>query len=336
MLNTSKFLERASLIHGDRYIYDQVIYINNSTKIIIKCKIHGEFLQTPKNHLAGQGCKKCSPKYIGNIDDFIEKCKKIHGDKFFYDKVNYVNSSTKVVVTCKIHGDFLITPNNHLTGADCIKCKGNYKSNKKEFISKSLDIHGDVFLYDKVEYESCIKKVIITCKIHGDFKQSPTRHLSGDGCPKCAGVYKSNKEEFIVKSVNIHGDKYCYDAVNYINNKTKIKINCLKHGEFLQTPNHHLKGVGCPSCKKSKGEIKIENILKKNNINYKPQYTFPDLKNKNLLCFDFGIIDNQGKLKYLIEFNGEQHYKIMKYFHKSQKDFELSLYRDNLKMQYSH
>ena len=219
MLNTTKFLEKASLIHGNKYVYDEVIYINNSTKIIIKCKLHGKFLQTPKNHLVGQGCKKCSSKYISNTDYFIEKSKKIHGDKFSYDKVNYINSNTKVIISCNIHGDFFVTPNNHLSGADCIKCMGNYKSNKEEFISKSVDIHGDKFLYDKVEYESCITKVIITCKLHGDFKQSPTRHLSGDGCPKCAGVYKSNKEDFIVKSVNIHGDKYRYDQVNYINNK---------------------------------------------------------------------------------------------------------------------
>ena len=93
-------------------------------------------------------------------------------------------------------------------------------------------------------------------------------------------------------------------------------------------------GDGCPKCISSKGEIKIENILISNNIKYKSQYSFDDLRFKKLLKFDFGIIDNENNLKYLIEFNGIQHYEFRKKLHKTEEEFEKSLYRDNLKKDY--
>ena len=87
-------------------------------------------------------------------------------------------------------------------------------------------------------------------------------------------------------------------------------------------------------CKKSKGELKIENLLKENNIKYKPQYSFTDLKHKDFLKFDFGILNEDGSLSHLIEYNGKQHYIYNNYFHKTIENFNDSQLKDRLKQDY--
>ena len=112
-----------------------------------------------------------------------------------------------------------------------------------------------------------------------------------------------------------------------------IDIICPEHGSFKQRPSHHLNGIGCPSCTKSSGEQFIENYLNKNMINFKSEYKFLDLKVSKPLRFDFAILENNN-IKYLIEFNGKQHYAYNTRFHKSEEDFNESLIRDNMKIKY--
>lgn len=129
---TEEFIQQSLTIHGDRYDYSKVEYKSNSTKVCITCKEHGEFQQTASSHLMGYGCWECgvskrSKCRRDNQEDFLEKVKKVHGDKCLYNKVNYINSKTYVVITCKIHGDWSIKPNNILTGFGCPEC-GKIKS----------------------------------------------------------------------------------------------------------------------------------------------------------------------------------------------------------------
>ena len=152
-------------------------------------------------------------------------------------------------------------------------------------------------------------KIEIVCKTHGVFLQTPNSHLQGSGCPFCYGNKKLNTELFIEKAKILHNNKYDYSLANYRNWNSKIEIICKTHGVFKQSPSLHLQREGCPKCNNSKGEIFIENYLIGNKIKYKPQYTFTDLKYKRQLLFDFGILDENNVLKYLIEYNGEQHYK---------------------------
>ena len=122
-LTTEEFVERAKKIHGDKYDYSKVEYINNSTEVCIICSKHGEFWQKPEKHLRGHGCAKCCKTGIkSNTNDFIEKAKIVHGDKYDYSKVEYVNNHTKVCIICPIHGEFWQTPNSHLNGNGCFDC----------------------------------------------------------------------------------------------------------------------------------------------------------------------------------------------------------------------
>ena len=331
-LTTEEFIKRAKLIHGDKFDYSLVNYTNFANKVIIRCKIHGEFTQAPKKHLVKQGCPKCNGKNK-TTEELIEQFKVIHGSKYNYDKVIYKNNKSKIKIICPTHGLFYQVPSSHLQGCGCDKCGGTVNMDTKSFTSKAKLKHGDKYNYNKVDYIGCFDKVIITCKIHGDFTQKPASHLRY-GCIKCGGKEKFNNEIFAEKSKSIHKDKFIYDKVDYINNDTKVIITCKTHGDFTQSPKNHLNGFGCYLCNNSNSETLIEDILIENEISYKPQYTFPDLRHKSILYFDFGILDKNGNLKYIIEYNGEQHYIFNKFMHLTQEGFETHKLRDKIKEDY--
>ena len=184
---------------------------------------------------------------MNKTEIFIDKALKVHGQKYNYSYVKYIKSNLTIDILCKQHGIFKQTPNKHLTGHGCRKCAGNMVSNSKDFIEKACKIHGDKYDYTQVKYINTKTKLKIICKIHGDFEQLCDMHLGGFGCPKCNNKIMDTKN-FIKKAIKIHGDKYNYINCQYINLKTKVKINCLKHGDFNQTPYLHLKGSGCISC----------------------------------------------------------------------------------------
>lgn len=186
-VTTEKFIKRAKEIHDNKYDYSKSTYKNNATKLVIICKNHGEFLQTPSCHLSGRGCKKCcDEKKFSNIEKFMQKAKAVHGDKYDYSKSVYKKSNTKIKIICPSHGEFEQRAGAHLFGQGCKKCVDENKaSSTKEFIRKAREIHGDKYDYSKVVYKNYGTKVTIICKHHGTFKQTPQNHLSGTGCPIC-------------------------------------------------------------------------------------------------------------------------------------------------------
>jgi predicted nucleic-acid-binding Zn-ribbon protein len=334
-LTTDEFIERAKRVHGNKYDYSKVEYINNHTKVCIICPIHGEFWQNPNSHLIGFGCKKCTKNIVlSNTEDFILKAKEVHYDKYDYSKAEYVNANTKVCIICPIHGEFWQNPYNHLNGTKCPKC-GNEERSKKmrhktteDFIKEAIKIHGNKFDYSKVEYISSHKKVCIICPIHGEFWQQPKRHLKGEGCKKCYGNQRKTTEEFIEQAKKVHGDKYDYSKVEYINERTPIEIIChkkykngMEHGSFFQKPYPHLKGNGCPHCRNSSLENRILKLLKEKNIFFEKEKTYEWLINDGHMYLDFYLpkynvaIECQGVQHYIdIEIRGRKNYK---YIHKN-------------------
>ncbi len=273
------------------------------------------------------------PKRL-NRDQFIEKSIKVHNFKYSYNDVIYKNNRSKVDISCPLHGIFKQLPQNHLNGFGCPECSNNLKLTNEFFIKKSIEIHRNRYKYDLVNISNNSSKVIIECVIHGKFEQSPSSHLSGHGCSKCYGNSRSSTEDFILKSKLIHGDVFNYDSVKYNNTNKKVEIECKLHGIFDQTPHSHLSGKGCPNCRTSKGEVKIQKILDDKKIKYKKQYYFSDLKDISLLYFDFAIFDHTNKLIFLVEYNGIQHYQFTKIFHRSEDNFVKSNNRDGMKIKY--
>ena len=228
-----EFIVKAREVHGNKYDYSKAEYVNSKTKVCIICPTHGEFWQAPENHIIQkQGCPKCSHRsYKLENEEFLKKAKEVHGDRYDYSKVKYVNNRTKIRIICQEHGEFCQTPYKHLIGQSCPKCAGK-NITTQEIVERFKKIHGEKYDYTNVKYEGTETKVRIVCPTHGEFLQTPHGHLSGQGCPYCCNTKKLSKDLFIEKAKNVHGDKYDYSKVEYVNNKTKVCIVCPKHGEF--------------------------------------------------------------------------------------------------------
>ena len=191
------------------------------------------------------------PKVI-DTETFIQKAISVHKDRYDYSKVVYKSAHEKICIICKKHGEFWQRPNAHLNGRNCPECGRESVGNKKrftteEFIKRAEAVHKGKYDYSKVEYKTQPEKVCIICKTHGEFWQLPNNHLRGEGCQKCKiDVYDT--ETFINKASKLHNNFYDYNKVNYIKTDQKVIIGCPIHGDFLQKPNLHLSGRGCPKC----------------------------------------------------------------------------------------
>jgi len=252
-----EFIERSKIIYGDKYDYSSVIYINMSVEVKIICKIHGEFLRTPNNHLCGSGCRKCY-KLENNLttEKFIKQSREVHidKDKYDYSLVEYVDYCENVKIICSIHGEFEQTPASHLAGKGCIKCAGVEKYNTEEFLQKIKNngYWNDDYDYSKIKYIGRINKIIvIDTKFNTEHLMMPY-NLMGLG-HKCCIKNAVDKTQYLIKQLEkVHNGKYDYSKVEYANTNTKIKIICHIHGEFLQLPYSHLNGSGCDVCSEFK------------------------------------------------------------------------------------
>lgn len=273
------------------------------------------------------------------IEDFIEKAKKIHGNRYDYSKVDYVNNTTKVEIICPIHGSFWPTPARFLAGSNCQKCSNKKNADvtgltQKQWLEKAKEIHGDKYNYFLLDYKNSRSKVKIVCPKHGVFEQLANSHLQGCGCPKCKyEILLQNQpmtqDEYIRKANKIHYNKYDYSKSKYSSWNEFITIICPEHGEFEQRAGSHLQGFGCPNCATSKGENLIQNYLHLNNIKGLFQYKFEDCRYKKSMPFDFYLPD----YNLCIEFDGIQHYVPIKHFG-GQENLELIQLKDSIKTQY--
>jgi len=335
---TSEILiEKLKVVHNNKYEYPLFNYTNMHMKLKIICKEHGVFEQSAHSHLKGYGCPKCKFDKLKNIfshnkEKFIENANKVHNFEYDYHLVDYINAHAKVKIICPIHGIFEQIPNNHISKKQgCPLC--SYDNKKLDYYStleKLKIIHNNKYDYSLNTIIESTNKLKIICSIHGEFKQKLHIHMDGHGCPKC-GTNKITKTEniFIEESNLIHNNKYDYSLVDYKNAYTKVKIICPIHGEFLQTPQSHLNGSGCPICKSSKGEKIIKEFLENNNIEFETQKKFKDCKNEKSLKFDFYLLDYNT----CIEFDGKQHFESVEHFG-GIKAFHKQQLRDKIKTEF--
>ena len=135
---TSYWINQAIEIHGDKYDYSKVVYINNRTKIIIICPIHGEFLQTPDKHLLKRGCHTCGKINGGrkcSFEEFVSKANIVHSCRYKYPSNDYTNAKTLMEIFCDTHGSFFQLPDVHLRGSGCPKCGYRLVSEKFKALS---------------------------------------------------------------------------------------------------------------------------------------------------------------------------------------------------------
>lgn len=269
-LTKEQFIEKAKFIHDNKFDYSLVKFINTKSKVTIICPDHGPFEITPSSHYRS-GCPKCqfkkqSKRKAKTTKEFIAEARSVHGDRYDYSETNYINKRTKVDIICKTHGLFSQVPGNHLESSGCYRCsriavgkkrrgiKNNrHVTNTSEFKIEARKIHNNYFDYSKVIYKGTKGLLTISCPKHGDFQQTAHNHLTGFKCPKCASVSISNKfslkqSDFIKRATEIHGDKFNYNQVNYVNARIKVQIICPFHGVFEILPFDHLSGKQCNKC----------------------------------------------------------------------------------------
>lgn len=221
-LTTSEFINRAKVAHGNKYDYSLVDYINSKTKIKIICPEHGVFEQNPNDHIQKKGCIMCAGVKKKDQSEFVKEAKKIHGNKYDYSMVVYIDNKTKTKIICPIHGEFEQRPNDHLNRLGCSKCGHVKNLTTHEFIERAKEKHSN-YDYSLVNYKNMHTKVKIICQKHGEFKQTPHNHLKFAGCPKCN---KSKGEKII--SWFLDKNNIAYEEQKKLdgcNNKSPLKFD---------------------------------------------------------------------------------------------------------------
>lgn len=260
---------------------------------------------------------------------FEARIKEIYGDKYDFSKSVYEGFYTPLEIFCYKHGTQYRTPAQIYKGAICLQCSKERRiasnlSTTEGYINKAIKKHNGKYTYEHCQYIGAKFDVIITCPIHGDFKQNANSHLNGKGCPKCSKqrfTFMSNDErEQCFRE--IHGNNYDYDWNTYTKNHLLMNMFCKKHGLFQQTPSKHLVGEGCPKCKRSRLEEEIEQFLIKKNIEFIPQYKQQWL---GLQSLDFYL----PKYKVGIECQGGQHFSPIKLYGGDEGFIQRKIYDEN-------
>jgi hypothetical protein len=251
-LTTEEFIKQAKEVHGDKYDYSKVQYINAKSKVIIICPVHKEFSQNPYNHLKGTGCPKCADiirtsKRKYNTNKFVKKAKEVHGDIYDFSKTEYKNSKDKVLIIDEFGLEHKIIPASFLNG---VNLTIRSAINKTEYFLAELKRKKylvDVYDYSKVEFVSSKINVIILDENGFEHSKNPSGMLNGDY--KLTIQSATNKNGYFIFNCNkIHNGFYDYSLVNYEKNTDNITIICPKHGEFTQVAAMHLSGRRCPKC----------------------------------------------------------------------------------------
>jgi hypothetical protein len=415
-----KKIEICKKIHNNKYSYDKLKYVNYETKVIITCPIHGDFYQNFRDHTIGQGCRKCAflkikKDFTKGKEDFILECNKIFNNKYTYNKVpDEFKLKDKVTITCPIHGDFIKIAFSHKRGVGCLRCKGignehifNRLSQRKNLklitpkdqirfkknIEFECEFHGKISrnkqqirrfgicvkcenkdkekqksedviknlnkkfskpigieslknkFKSKFEYINPPSKITsdtilnIRCKEHNHTFQirKENHHYSKyGGCEFClkekSKTLKLTTEKVLEKFNLVHGDRYLYDKVMYESNQKKVIITCRKHGDFPQLVSSHAKGTGCPSCSISQGERMLHKILTEMKLNFISQKIFYGCKNPETdrhLLFDIYVPEYHT----CIEYDGVQHFE-SSHLWGGDTNLEKIKFRDEIKNNY--
>ena len=283
-----KFIEKAKEVHGNKYDYSKVNYVNSSTKVCIICPEHGEFWQTPNSHLNGSGCPECSGLKKWDTEKFIKKAREVHGNRYDYSEAVYVNKRTPVTIICPIHGKFVQNPHNHVSQKQgCPLCGKKYaiewrKNDYRSFVDESIKRFGNIYEFPNIEneYENSHSKIHIKCKKCGSiFEKIACDHITSPhgGCLKCYANKSTGEEEigeFISRLVGKENVVFRSRAV-LPNTELDIYIPCKKisieyngiywHSSAMKHKNYHLfKTEAC----ESRG-IKLIQIFEDEYVNHK-------------------------------------------------------------------
>jgi hypothetical protein len=330
------FLERAQVVHGDKFDYSNITEADIKgcqSKITVVCR-RCRYIWRPSivNHISGEyGCPSCAGLVRLTLETFIIKAHQLHGDIFEYPGLcaeMIQNNRSRIYIKCircLYVWDCIIR--NHLNSRKygCPQCAGNLRWTKNRLLIKAKEIHGDQFDYSLVLEEqilSAYSEITIRCTIC-DYIWTPNihNHITGkSGCPQCYGRIGWTLTTFIARAIEIHVALYDYSLIteaDVVNQRSHVWIICNKcKRRWCPTITSHINGKrGCPTCRSSKGELACGRYLDSIGIPYLREFIIANLDRKR---FDFLFAFEQRE--YLLEFDGEQHFKVMKHHHKTMND----------------
>jgi Zn finger protein HypA/HybF involved in hydrogenase expression len=284
VLKVPEFIKRSRETHGNKYDYSKVHQFKRqkTETVVIICPNHGEFKQKPYDHYSGSGCPKCWEEIRSEVltipwKDILKSFREVHGDKYQYNRDDYINSSSKLRITCPKHGEFIQDVTSHKHGQGCPKCGreriSDFLTTPWEEVLKSFrETHKDEYEYTPETYTLLETPMEMFCKKHGRFEQTPKNHRNGSGCPICKSSRGEKEIEFLLRDLNVeyeHQKKFPELSVYYrfdfyipsIN--TIIEYNGRQHYE----PVEHFGGLKNLKKTQRRDEIKKRYCLD-NGINY--------------------------------------------------------------------
>lgn len=254
-----------------KVVVGEICKTNNDGDVVILSKCRKEngvymctvrFVETGNEYtVAVESMKKGVVR--DNLKDrtpvFVEKARKVHGDKYDYSQTKYVNSTTKLTIICPQHGPILTHPQTHLGGSGCPKCsmKAVHEAQSlttEEFVESCIEKFGDKYDYSRVKYVNSKTPIEVGCPEHGWFSVLPFNYKTYKlGCAQCAEVIRAKEyaipfTEFVERSQAIHGNRYIYHEEDYTYIKNKTRITCREHGDWWINGIHHTRGTGCAKC----------------------------------------------------------------------------------------
>lgn len=277
-ITEEQFKEQMSEKYGYSDFSTLMFKASKTTLACIKC---GKLNQKPARRHIECTCSDCFSNMSQRSDnsDFIEKVENKFGKgTFSFDKLNYVNAKTPVILYCNVHqGEINIVPNKLLTSKGCNHCNKNHAYTTETFIEKCESNYGKQFTFEHTKYVNQKTKVIIHCtKCDNDWVVDPKTIIVGKtGCGECSNKAQRTTEKFVTLAKAVHGDRYDYSTVDYVSSEDKVEIRCIKHGIFAQQPKAHLTGRGCPKCGKygyqpqEPGTFYIQKLVSTEKVLYK-------------------------------------------------------------------
>ena len=336
-----EFIEEMKIVNPTIKIIGR--YERSAKKIECCCLIHNyKWFAKPNNLLNKRGCPLCGNEKLRDYklfsqEEFVNKLKNIN--PYISVLGDYKGNKENIEVKClKCNYKWTTKGNSLLQGKGCPKCGGSLKKTNEDFELELKNVKPHIIPIEK--YSGALTNIKFRCLIHNcEWYDTPVHVLRDRGCPECA---KESYRELRMKPHQVFIDEMkiinpqieILSEYNGVQNKLLCQCKIDNH-KWMSYPNSLLKGYGCPICAsyfKSKGEEKISNFLKINNIEFLTQYSFDKLVGLKggLLLYDFYI----PKYNILIEYNGEQHYRPIDYFGGEEK-FKVQQEHDRRKREYA-
>ncbi|GMM54199.1 hypothetical protein DAKH74_008150 [Maudiozyma humilis] len=286
-MSNNEFRAKAREVHDDKYDYSMTMYAGKNGLITYGCEFHGFIEQKAGDHLSGYGCPLCGrngtiTRQHDTTETFIAKSLASKGERFTYERTVYVDREEDVIVTCVHHGDITVQPKKFLPAKiGCDACVTEGQRNRtitrslytnESFIAKIMDIFGEDYKYDQVEYTSSHGNVKMTCKVHGSFTQAARHLLNKKGCSKCASFQRWSS-----KGTDKFGGKYKYNILSFKTTNHDTIIKCEDHGFFTQNASEHTRAkmkTPCPVCNANSRLTTVEQFIRKARLRHGDTYGY--------------------------------------------------------------